>query len=73
MTEKALFDYDLEESLVSRAFIQMSDQSIILLDHSKINQRKLVEISAVEDIDIAICDVAKPKDWGKVDIDWVIA
>lgn len=73
MTDKAIFDYDVEESLVSRTFIQMSNKNVVLLDHSKINQRKLVEISPVEEVDKIICDVDKPEDWDSVHVDWVTA
>lgn len=73
MTETALYDYDLEESLVSRTFIQMSDENIVLLDHSKIDHRKLIEICPVNALDTVICDVPKPKEWRNVNSEWITA
>lgn len=71
MTESAIYDYDLEESLVSRTFIQCSERKVALLDRTKINRRQLIEISSVNDLDKIYADVEKPSDWGSVTTEWV--
>ena len=73
ISESAIYDYDLEESLVSRTFIQMSQENITLLDHSKIDQRQLIEICPVKMIDKFICDVPKPASLFNVPGEWITA
>lgn len=71
LTNQAVFDYDFDESMVSLTMLQNSSQSFLLVDSSKINQRKMIEISPIDSMDYIICDSPMPNNWNKIKATWI--
>ncbi len=49
-------DVNMAEATVNRAMIEASKQLIVIVDHTKIGQRKLIPIAPIERIDLLITD-----------------
>lgn len=73
LSELSIYDYDLEEITVTRTYMQSSSQNILLVDQSKINQKKRIEICPLNKVDKIISDVTKPEDWHRVKGEWIVA
>nr|WP_309101485.1 DeoR/GlpR family DNA-binding transcription regulator [Fredinandcohnia onubensis] len=71
VTEDAVFDFDMDESLVSEAMIQCSQEAILLTDSWKLNKKSLFEICPISKITKIICDKEKPKDWYESRYEWL--
>ena len=54
--EAGLTDVNMAEAEVNRAMIESSGQLIIIADHTKLGQRKLVPIAPIDRIDVLITD-----------------
>ena len=65
-----IYDYDLDECLVSSTMIENSKESILLVDHSKVNSPSLVKISEVEKVHEIISDGPCPINWGDLHNMW---
>jgi DeoR/GlpR family transcriptional regulator of sugar metabolism len=63
VTKDAVYDFDMEESLVSEVMIKCSREAILLTDSSKLNKRSLFEIGPISNLSKVICDQEKPVDW----------
>lgn len=63
LLEAAVYDFDMEESLVSKTMIDCCDQAILLVDQSKLGVRTLFEVTPLSAIDLVVCDSPAPQDW----------
>ena len=70
-------DYDLNESLISQAMISVSNEVIVLADHSKIGVNAFCKIASLDAIDVIITDQSLPESWRNeiesVQLNWVTA
>lgn len=71
VTKGAVFDFDMDESLVSEVMINHAEESILLTDSSKLNKHALFEISPIDNITTVISDEEKPLDWLKGNYNWI--
>lgn len=71
VTKDAVYDFDMDESLVSEAMIEYSQEAILLTDSWKINKKSLFEICPISNITKIICDQAKPEDWYEKGYQWL--
>lgn len=67
-----VYDYDLDESLVSKKMMENSNCSILLADHSKINQKSFYTICGLNDLSEVICNERRPKEWHRFDGTWTV-
>ena len=71
VTNSAIYDFDMDESLVSEAMINGSQESILLTDASKLNKKSLFEVTPISKVSKVICDQAKPDDWFDNGYEWI--
>ncbi|KGR78017.1 DeoR/GlpR family DNA-binding transcription regulator [Ureibacillus manganicus] len=71
VTKNAVYDFDMDESLVSEAMIQYSQEAILLTDSWKLNKKSLFEICPISNIAKIICDKEKPQDWYENRYEWL--
>jgi DeoR family fructose operon transcriptional repressor len=69
--ENAVYDFDMDESLVSEAMISCSREAILLTDSSKLNKKSLFEITPLSNLSKVICDQEKPIDWVGNRYQWI--
>lgn len=60
LTQEGGFDSSPEDTQVKRAYIEHSDQVILLCDASKFGKRSLVKACALQEVDILITDAPPP-------------
>ena len=70
VTKDAVYDFDMDESLVSEMMIQRSQDAILLTDSSKLNRKSMFEISPIANLSQIICDQEKPLDWPDSGYEW---
>ena len=68
LVEAGIYDYDLDECLVSQKMIENSKESILLVDDSKIMDTSLVKICHVEQVHEIISNGSCP--WKKIQHMW---
>lgn len=73
VTKDAVYDFDMDESLVSEAMIQYSQEAILLTDSWKLNKKSLFEICSIANLSKVICDKEIPEDWYENGFQWVSA
>lgn len=73
VTNESVFDFDMDESLVSESMINCSRESILLTDSSKLNKKSLFEIGTTASLTKVICNQEKPANWYQNGFEWVIA
>lgn len=70
-------DYDLEESFVSKAMIEASNDTIVLADHSKIGNQAFSRICSIDKIDVIVSDHPMPDSWSHEHaanaLKWIVA
>lgn len=71
LTKDAVYDFDIDESLVSEVMIQHSQEAILLTDSLKLNKKSTFEIGPLSTITKVICDEEKPFDWPESGYEWV--
>ena len=71
VTKDAVYDFDMDESLVSEAMIQYSQEAILLTDSSKLNKKSLFQICPISNLTKIICNEEKPKDWYGNGYEWL--
>ncbi len=72
MDEQYVYDYDLDESLVSASMAQKSNSRILLTDATKIEQRSFYTVCEVNDFSEVICNQAYPEEWQDFKGKWSI-
>jgi DeoR family fructose operon transcriptional repressor len=70
LLENGIYDFDLDETLISAKMIQNSKESILLVDSSKVNVSSLVKFSEISDIHEIISDGSCPARWNKYKYLW---
>ncbi|WP_209121766.1 DeoR/GlpR family DNA-binding transcription regulator [Alkalihalobacillus sp. BA299] len=75
--QNGLSDYDLNESMISKAIIKSSKEMIVLADHSKLGVDAFCKICSIEEIDAIVCNTEMPNAWlGNhlfKNVDWILA
>lgn len=67
-----VFDYDMDESLVSAKMIERSNCRMLLADATKIEQQSFYSICAMEELTEILCDEPCPKDWAEYQQLWTV-
>jgi DeoR family glycerol-3-phosphate regulon repressor len=62
LTVDGLSDYSPEDSDIKRAFIERTNQVVVLCDSSKFNRRSLMLVSQLSDIHVLVTETAPPGD-----------
>jgi DeoR family transcriptional regulator, fructose operon transcriptional repressor len=75
VTKDAVYDFDMDESLVSETMIKCSQEAILLTDCSKLNKKSLFEIGPLSNLSKIICNQEKPHDWNQNQnqFEWITA
>lgn len=72
---EGLSDYDLQESLVTKAMMKATKQVIVLGDHSKLGVKSFYRLGKIEEADVILCDQDPPENWWpqlkKLGIEWI--
>lgn len=58
-------DYDMNDSVISRAIISRAKEVIVLADYSKMGIQAFCHITTMEHIDVIVCDQPYPASWGQ--------
>ncbi|MEK3935463.1 DeoR/GlpR family DNA-binding transcription regulator [Sporosarcina sp. FSL W7-1349] len=58
-----LTSYDLSKGMVTKKLIEHANETILLIDHTKLNKRTHYKMARLTDIDIVICDQTAPPEW----------
>ena len=66
----AVYDFDMDESLVSEVIIGQSQEAILLADSAKLNKKSMFNICPISSISKIICDEEKPIDWHENTYEW---
>ncbi|QIG48511.1 DeoR/GlpR transcriptional regulator [Nordella sp. HKS 07] len=56
LTQAGLFDYSLEDSELKRVYLRRSSRKVLLCDAAKFNRLSLVQVAALDSIDMLITD-----------------
>jgi len=62
LTEAGFFDYSLEDSELKRVYLRRSSRKILLCDAAKFNHLSLVQVAALDTLDMLITDQAPTGD-----------
>ncbi|MDX8342339.1 DeoR/GlpR family DNA-binding transcription regulator [Rossellomorea sp. YZS02] len=60
-----IFDYDLEESLVSETVMKQGRETYLLVDSSKLNRTSFCRIGSMTELNYVVCDAPMPREWQK--------
>ncbi len=60
VTDQGLFDYSLEDTEIKRVYIERATQVVVLCDSSKFGRLSMVQICALDGIDLLITDASPP-------------
>lgn len=67
-----VYDYDLDESLISKKMFEHSKTKILLADASKINVKSFFQICHLADCSEIICDSVCPAEWQVYEDKWTV-
>lgn len=67
-----VYDYDLDESLVSANMVKKSDCRILLTDNTKIAQKSFYTICELNDLSEVICNKECPPEWSDFKQIWTV-
>jgi DeoR/GlpR family transcriptional regulator of sugar metabolism len=73
MEDGIVYDYDLDESLVSAKMMENSNCRILLADDSKINHKSFYTICALNELTEIICNEECPASWLAFEGSWIVA
>jgi len=73
ISEEVIYDYDMDESLVSEVMVDLSKEAILLADSSKLNTLSPFEICPLARMSIVISELDKPADWQNSCFSWLKA
>nr|WP_275955873.1 DeoR/GlpR family DNA-binding transcription regulator [Oceanobacillus polygoni] len=71
VNNSSIYDFDMDESLVSESMIHCSQESILLTDASKLDTKSLFEIGPIRNISKVLCDEEKPAHWYENGYEWM--
>lgn len=63
VTNEAIYDFDIDESLISEMMVQQSKEAILLADDSKLGETSFSHICPLLLLTTIICNEEKPCDW----------
>ncbi|RDI36923.1 DeoR/GlpR family DNA-binding transcription regulator [Falsibacillus pallidus] len=63
VTVNDVYDYDLEESIITESVMKQARECFLLTDSSKLGSSSFCRISALNDFDYIICDKPMPNEW----------
>jgi len=70
-------DYDMNDSVISRAVTERAKEIIVVADYSKIGIQAFCHIGPMEKVDVVVCDQPYPPSWGQElelkGITWIVA
>lgn len=69
--ESGITSFDLEKCLLSKIFIHNANETIVLVDHSKIDVKANYKIESLKLIDYILSDTQMPQNWGVLDVKWI--
>lgn len=72
MSEGIVYDYDLDESLISKKMLKHSKVSYLLADGSKINGKSFFQICHLDECTEILCESTCPLDWQAYEEKWTI-
>ncbi|MDM5247045.1 DeoR/GlpR family DNA-binding transcription regulator [Lysinibacillus sp. G4S2] len=72
ISEGIVYDYDLDESLISKKMIEHSKMNFLLADASKINGKSFYQICHLEECSDILCDVVCPVEWQAYEEKWTV-
>jgi DeoR family fructose operon transcriptional repressor len=72
MVADTIFDYDLDESLVSAKMMACSKKNILLADSSKMGVPSFFSFAQAKHFDEVISDQPCPKDWKEMYTSWIV-
>lgn len=67
-----VFDFDMDESLVSSKMLERSSSRILLADATKIKQQSFYSICRMEELTEVLCDDPCPQDWPEYEPLWTV-
>lgn len=67
-----VYDYDLDESLISQKMLQQSKNCILLADASKLNGKSFYQICDLAQCTEIMCDLACPEEWQAYEEQWTV-
>lgn len=73
MTNEAIYDFDIDESLISEVMIEHSKEAYLLTDDSKLGKTSFFHICPLLSLTTIICNEEKPRDWQLLNGKWVVA
>jgi DeoR/GlpR family transcriptional regulator of sugar metabolism len=72
-----LSDYSYNKGILSKKFIEKANESIVMIDNSKIGVKNHYKFADLKDVDIIISDKNPPDDWieeiEQLDLKWIKA
>ena len=71
VTSASVYDFDVDESLVSEAMIHCSQEAILLTDASKLDEKSSFRISPMQSISKVICNEDKLEHWPDNGCEWI--
>ncbi|MGE7672640.1 DeoR/GlpR family DNA-binding transcription regulator [Lysinibacillus sp. NPDC094403] len=72
ISEGIVYDYDLDESLISKKMIDHSKVNFLLADASKINGKSFYQIGHIEECSEILCDIDCPAEWQTYEEKWTV-
>ena len=72
MSEGIVYDYDLDESLISKKMLKHSKVSYLLADASKINGKSFFQICHLDECTEILCESTCPLEWQAYEEKWTI-
>ncbi|WP_107941977.1 DeoR/GlpR family DNA-binding transcription regulator [Metasolibacillus sp. FSL H7-0170] len=72
ISDGIVYDYDLDESLVSKKMLEQSKKSYILADATKLNSKSFYQICQLDACAEVICDQACPTMWQAYEEIWTL-
>ncbi|MFJ7980204.1 DeoR/GlpR family DNA-binding transcription regulator [Lysinibacillus xylanilyticus] len=72
ISEGIVYDYDLDESLISKKMLDRSKMNFLLVDASKINGKSFYQICHIEECSEILCDIACPLEWQAYEEKWTV-
>ncbi|MFJ8098838.1 DeoR/GlpR family DNA-binding transcription regulator [Lysinibacillus sp. NPDC096212] len=70
ISDGIVYDYDLDESLISKKMLDRSKMNLLLANASKINGKSFYQICHIEEYSEILCDISCPLEWQMYEGKW---
>ncbi|ALS77378.1 transcriptional regulator [Planococcus kocurii] len=67
-----VFDFDMDESIVSSKMVEQSNSRILLTDATKIGEQSFYSICSLDELTEVLCDQSCPEDWSEYESLWTV-